>query len=260
MVLGVQYADAVTDDATALADYWPQIRQEFPHLEKQPPLLPASEEFGAKPRESRFQFEVLQSLTPQRYWFSDGGNWLVQVQQDRFILNWRRREPTDVYPRYRAIRRRFEELFRPFVDGLDPERLAKNPPTWCEVTYINQIDAAAPSDASKHVPLSRILRLVKSPRSSVLLPPEETQFQQRHIIPSVDEGGDPAGRLYLTAIPALRAADSTAIYSLTLLARARPDGKSRAAILRSFDQGRDRIVRTFKEITTERMHKKWKLR
>jgi uncharacterized protein (TIGR04255 family) len=259
VVLGVQFSGSVADDALALADFWPQIRDEFPTLERREALDPIDEDFGTTPPAQQVQISL--GVEPRRYWFvSVDGHWLVQVQHDRFIFNWRRQGDEEIkYPRYRTIRRRFEELFRIFAAAVGDELLAANSPNWCAITYVNHIVAADPGSAPSHMPLSRILRTVASPKSSVLPTLEDTIFQQRHLLPPSEPEQAPGGRLYIKANPVVRANDRIPGYALELRVLARPDGKSRAAVMRCFDQGRDLIVRSFKDITTPAMHKQWGL-
>lgn len=258
VALGVQFAGPVADDAVALADFWPQIREQFPGLEKREAMDRIDEDFG--PTAASQQIQINLGVEPQRYWFVSADlHWLVQVQADRFVFNWRLQQGDDPYPRYRTIRRRFEDLYRIFTAAVGDERLAANPPEWCATTYVNNILASSPSEPATRLPLGRILRFVTSPKSSVLPPVEDTAFQQRHLLPPLPSSDDPQGRLYIKATPAFRAEDHLPGYVVELKVFARPDAQSRAAVMRSLDLGRDLIVRSFKDITTPTMHKDWGL-
>lgn len=258
VALGVQFAGAVADDAIALADFWPKIRDQFPIMEKREAIDRIDESFG--PTAPSQQIQINLGVEPQRYWFvSADQHWLVQVQPDRFVFNWREQQDGDTYPRYRAIRRRFEDLYRTFAAAAGDERLAANPPEWCATTYVNNILASSPTNPATRLPLGRILRFVSSPKSSVLPPVEDTVFQQRHLLPPLPPSEDPSGRLYIKANPAFRADDHLPGYVVELKVLARPDAHSRAAVMRCLDQGRDLIVRSFKDITTPAMHKEWGL-
>jgi uncharacterized protein (TIGR04255 family) len=258
VALGVQFAAPVADDAVALADFWPQIRDQFPDLERHEAIDRIDESFG--PAAPSQQFQINLGVEPRRYWFvSADKRWLVQVQPDRFVFNWRRQGDDEAYPRYRSLRRRFEELYRTFAASVGEERLAANPPEWCATTYVNNILASSSADPATRLPLGHILRFVSSPKSSVLPPLEDTALQQRHLLPSRVPGEAPQGRLYIKANPAFRANDQLPGYVVELKVLARPDAHSRAAIMRCLDQGRDLIVRSFKDITTPAMHKQWGL-
>jgi uncharacterized protein (TIGR04255 family) len=253
-VIGVQFRGDASDDAVALADFWPRIRADFPALEKQPPLPPISEEFGA-PSPTETNIQLLTSPPPPRYWFiSEDENRLIQLQPDRLLLNWRKRRPDDQYPRYRILREEFRARYSDLLAALPPARQPEAVPSWCELTYINHVEAAGAAGRT-HRPLSHILRLVSAPRLTAVGPPEDTQLQQRHVVRDDDRG--PIGRLYITAAPALRSSDRSPIYVLTLLARLQPAERSVEAVMAALDRARTLLVDTFKEITTPRMHSLW---
>jgi uncharacterized protein (TIGR04255 family) len=258
VAIGVQFSEPVIDDAIALADFWPQVRGDLPRLEKVPALPPAVEEFGARPR-SAPPFQIVTEPPGQRYWFvSSDGTRLVQVQADRFVLNWRQQRGDEPYPRYVALRREFEKRFQILRQHVPTDKHQLLRADWSDVTYVNYIEAPG-RRPNTHAPLSESLRLVAPPRRS-LPPPEDQQFQQRSVIWTEDAPAQPIGRLHITAIPAVRDKDGVPIYVVTLVARARPTAPSLKAMFESLDRGRALVVRTFKEMTTPRMHERWGLR
>ena len=236
-----------------------QIREENPAFERQPPLPPLVESFDAPHLEQQLEVNFGMVDSP-RYWFTTPDqHWLVQVQSDRFVLNWRRIETADPYPRYRTVRSRFQKLYGAFTAVLDDQRVAANPPQWCATTYINQITAGEPGQPLHRTPLAKALRLVSSPKSKIVPAPEQTHFRQSHVLPPAAGERAPRGRFYIEAGPSIRMTDQVPGYILELKAVSRPDGPSRAALLRCFDAERDLIVRSFKDITTPEMHSLWEL-
>lgn len=255
LVIGVQFRDDVTDDAIALAEYWPKIRNSFPALQKQPPLPPASEAFESS-GEAEPAIELLMAPPAPRYWFvSEDENRLVQLQPNRFFLNWRKRQPEDEYPRYDVLREEFRAHLGDLLDALPEDRRPTAIPTWCELTYINHVDAAAKRKG--HRPLADILRLVSAPPLRALSSPEDTQLQQRHVV--FDDGKRPIGRVYITAAPALRSADKTPIYALTLLARLEPRDPTVDGVMATLDEAHRLLLPTFTDVTRPRMHAEWGL-
>jgi uncharacterized protein (TIGR04255 family) len=258
VVLGLQFSNPVVSEVETLADFWPSIREEFPEVEKRPTLPRINERFG--PEAALGNFEISLGPDPSRYWFTSvDKHWVVQVQPDRLVLNWRKAEEHDAYPRYRSVRARFLRLYKAFVDSIGEERIVSNPPDWCATTYVNNILANSPRNPNGRMPLNRILRLVASPKTNVLPTLEETSFQQKYLLDPLAAGGEPRGRLYVSASPALRTADQLPGYSLELRVLSRPEAQSRAAVMRCFDESRDLIVRSFKDITTSAMHEAWGL-
>src|SRR5579864_3244884 len=108
VVLSVQFARISSLQAAHLGLLWERYRAEFPRTETHPPL-PTVKDFS-KPAlaEAAVRFELRQPQTVPRVWFLNSpGTELIQIQADRFVCNWRRVVPSDVYPRYPYVRDRF---------------------------------------------------------------------------------------------------------------------------------------------------------
>ncbi len=254
VALSVQFTAPTIDEFDILARFWPVIEADFPKHAKQPPLPPAEEDFQ-RPPTGGIEFRLLEGPPPPRYWFfSSDETLLVQAQTDRFIFNWRLIADGQDYPRYRNLRPEFERRFRTFLETAGGAK--EFAPTWCELTYINHVEAPGSSEGA-HGPLSQVLRALNPQPTAASLPPvEDTQLQQRFVM---TDCGAPVGRLYLTATPAFRNDDGAPIYVVTLVARGRPRDATVASVLEFFDQGRELIVKGFKESTTDEMHQKWGL-
>ena len=252
VALGVEFGGPVMAEISATADFWPRIREQYPQADKLPALTSMAEDFNVTTSQT---IEVrLGNGGPQRYWFrSADESYTVQVQENRLALNWDRTADAPVYPRYQAVRRRFHELYQAFTEVADDRLLADNPPAWCAVTYTNDIshpDSADPLSG----PLDDILCFVGRPESDVLPPIEDTALRQRRLIRAAD--GSPRGRLYIEAIPTVDA-EARPGYRLTLRVVCRPDSGDAAGVFRCHDEGRELIVKSFRDITTEKMHELW---
>jgi uncharacterized protein (TIGR04255 family) len=258
--LAVQFGGEVSDEVFALGDFWPRIREEFPHFERQPALPRVEEKFEVPPVSSGtvFPFQFGTGAPPQRYWFvSADSTRLIQVQPDRFLFNWRRVRPDDAYPRFRTLLPEFERLFNTLRESLPEDRRAAATADWCEVGYINHVEAPADHDARAHLPLSGILRFVLEPETEALRPIEDMQLQVRSLIGGEDNA--PLGRIYLSAVPAYRTTDQMPIYVIEMTVRARPAGPAVADLLEFFRRGREMVVTTFRDVTTDEMHVAWEL-
>lgn len=260
VAFSVQLDGAEFDEVRVLADYWPQIRDDFPGHQKQPPLIPVVEQFAPPDRPvPPINIDLLTGAPPVRYWFtSRDGSRLVQVQADRFIYNWRQAPGADTYPRFDTLAPEFEKQFTCFLEAVTTDSVAPSP-TWCELTYINHVDAPG-ATAGVHGPLSRIFNALNTEVTSPTLPPiEDSQLQQRFRILDQEDGQTPIGRFYITAVPAFRAMDKAPIYVITLMARARPSATSTGSVLAFFNRARELIVMGFKESTRPEMHEVWGL-
>ena len=260
VAMGVQFSSPALDEVAVLAEFWPRVREDFPRLEKQAPVAPASETFeGDASAPPGVEVHFGPQAPPVRYWFlTTAGTDLVQVQQDRFIVNWRQVEHTDMYPRYRHLRARFEREYASLTESLGPELGGNTAVDLCEITYVNQIPGELDGVKTQLADVLSILQ-PRSAGSSVLPEIEDSNFQARYVVNRQD-GDDSIGRLYVSAGPATRAPTGKQIYALSLLVRGRPEGQRIEDFLDFFDRGRSLIVQGFRELTTERMHELWGLR
>jgi uncharacterized protein (TIGR04255 family) len=257
----VEFSGPVISEAGALADFWTEIRAEFPDVQKRPRYSPMAESFDLRPQQPQpqIEFRLGEGEAPQRYMFrNEQQNLAVQVQENRFAFSWDETSPGEEYPRYRWIRERFQNLYATFTAAADDQLLAEHPPSWCATTYTNDIDHPDSVDPM-HGPLEDIVRFVRRPESDVLPPVEDTTIRQRRLLR--DTEGNPLGRLYIRAIPTLSPPpESRPGYRLVLRVVARPFEQDEAGVIARQDESRELIVRSFKDITTDKMHSKWKFR
>jgi uncharacterized protein (TIGR04255 family) len=257
VVFSIQFDRDVIDEVGALAAFWPEIKNDYPGLEKQLPMPPAREDFETAHQDPQVQFEMLSAPPTQRYWFlSEDKTKIVQVQADRLMFNWRQVNGDEVYPRYATLLPEFVQLADVFLKSLGDAQRQAATVAWCELTYVNPI-AAAGSGEGTHGQLAHILNyLEKDPEREVLPPVEDTQIQQRFRIKN--GSGDSIGRLYVTAVPGFNRSDLSPVYVLTLLARGRPEaGEFPQSAVDFIDKAHHLIVNGFREVTTPEMHALW---
>jgi len=256
VVLGVQYEPLPALRTPQIGLLWSEFREHFPKLEEHAPLDPMMERFGiaGTPR-ANVRFEMMQKPPVPRCWFlNEAGTELIQVQQDRFVHNWRKVGEGDEYPRYDHVRGTFEQELAIFERFLQKEGVGTLVPNQCEVTYVNHIDAG--DGWSRHGELGNVLTLFAPKYSNAFLPePEEARLTCRYVIP--DEKGNPLGRLHILVDPACRRGDDRPMFLMNLVARGRPDGDGVDGVLRFLDLGREWVVRAFAAVTTPQMHKTW---
>src|SRR5574338_483742 len=116
----IQFGTIPGLDAARLGLLWSVFRRDYPRTEQYPPLPHEVEGFGP-PAVSQVSFSVAQMISP-RFWFmNEKGTRLLQVQHDRFVLNWRKLDIDDeLYPHYFEVLRpalqreysRFEQFLR----------------------------------------------------------------------------------------------------------------------------------------------------
>lgn len=231
--------------------FWGEhLRGEYPQLQEQPPLGLNEESFGGGPPVLEFRLEP--SVPVMRQWFvSEDDTRLLQLQQDRFIQNWRRRSPESDYPRYESLRESFERHFSTWEGFLKANDLGTPTIRQTEVSYINQLlpDSVWKSQSE----LDRVLRSWRPDFGGEGLlndPVEDVRVAWRH---TVSDGIGPYARLYVSVEPVVSGG-----LVLQLTVRGKPRDGSLKTALAFFDTGRERIVKAFTAITTDAMHQRWK--
>lgn len=251
--LSVSFADLEKWNIPHFGLYWQGIRSEYSKFEVRPPLASQIETFG-----DAIESPVLEFLTqpPIRCWFiHQKENRLLQVQNDRFIFNWRKTKPEDGYPRFdEALRGEFEAAWTHFKSFLEAESIPPPQVEQCEISYINHI----PLEGGWRTYTSLVTALTAWPgamnKKDFLPNPEDVAFNTRYLLP----GGQ--GRLHIQLQPAIRNIDGKKVVQLVLTARGRPSSSDTSELLRWFDMGREWIVRGFTEFTSEKMHETWQRR
>lgn len=254
-VLGVQFEPLYELQPAHVGLFWGHFRDRFPKAETHPPLEHTIEQFrNQKPLQVQLQVGAGSEAAAMRFWFiSTSGTELIQIQQDRLIVNWRRGDTHDAYPHFEQIRSLFGDVFEWFRTFIDQEGLGIIRPDQCEVTYIDHI--APDAVWQSHSEMSKVVPAWSPPEDPEIGQLEEARVQARYLIP--DERGRPLGRLAVTVAPAYRRVDGKPIFVMTTTARGRPDGDGIGGITRFFDRGHDSAVRAFYLMTSKAMHQAW---
>lgn len=254
-VLSIQFKPIPNFTIPLFGIYWQQkIRQEFPRCEIKPPIIHMIEEFAPGPsqKSSRIDLEI-PTERAIRYWFVDStGNTFIQLQQDRFILNWQKINETDIYPSYRTIRSKFLSEWKKFCSFAEAENLGGPEVDQCEVTYVNHINYAA--GWNSYGELTKVVAPWSGKTSGGFLPePEKINVNARYAMPNSQ------GRLYVSLQPVIRARDAMEVLQLNLTARGAPASSKTEDVFKWLDIGRQWIVEGFTDLTTAEMHKLWGL-
>ena len=261
VVLGAQFKPIKTLGIPQLGMLWSQLRDRFPKYEQHPPLSHTVERRGVRAQHPNFEMQLISAgaLAPRLWMLNDKGSELLQVQEDRFIRNWRRYDDrVAVYPRYvEHLRPEFEKDLAEFAKFLVSEHHGEPEYDQAEVTYINHIEM---HDVwSTHADIGRVLRGVEPNLSAVSgLIAETTGLRSR--LELRDNAGEFAGRLHISFDAGLLPGEETSprpIFVLQLLARGRPLGPGSKGLFEFLDLGHDAIVSTFDKITTDAMQKAW---
>jgi uncharacterized protein (TIGR04255 family) len=130
LIMGVYFSQPLLGmRAEHVGVFWKVLGKSFPEIEQQPPIkdvyIPAPNE----------QFPL------PRYWLkSPEGAYLVQLQRNAFILNWRS-DAGGKYPHYEGVKELFDQTYLKFADfivselGLPPLAIQV-----CELAYVNLVE------------------------------------------------------------------------------------------------------------------------
>jgi uncharacterized protein (TIGR04255 family) len=132
LAVGVHFGPLNGWQSTHVGQFWTEIAKEFPATEDQTPIFDVTEVPGV---------QVL-NMPPLRRTFmiSEDQNFVIQLQESRFLFNWRRKKPTDVYPRFSSFFDRFLRHWGQFSDFVGRAKLGTLKPTRYELTYVNHIE------------------------------------------------------------------------------------------------------------------------
>ena len=198
--------------------YWGLIKDEYPHTEAQAPLPSQIEKFGEEFwQQSAIRIE-LANPDLNRIWFlADPQTRLIQIQRDRFVVNWRKITGNETYPRYeKDIRPRFVREWERFKQFIRDQALGALEIRQCEVTYLNDIPQG---EGWRNFSDSLDLLAQCSGRASTqfLPPPETLGIVGSFVMPNE------RGRLHFTVQHVMRQIDKKEVLQLRLVARGKPE-------------------------------------
>lgn len=257
VALSVQFEPLIKLTIPEIGLLWQEYQGRFSTIQQHPELETGIERLGVDAKVAKLPGRELMSTLPSpRIWFLDDSEGeIIQIQSNRFVKNWRKRSDSDEYPRYdQHIRGEFLEDLNGFVSFLSKRDIGDLVPNQCELSYVNHIEV---NDVwNKHSELSHILNCwegeyCQDPEIDV----ENIQINIRHILK--DKEGDFMGRLHISVDPGFRNTDDKPIYVVKLVARGKPADKSISNIMDFFDFGREKIVKMFTGITSNKMHSIW---
>lgn len=248
VVLGVQFPPIPRFSDAHAGLYWQRVRASYPRAESQPRLEGPIESPGP-PQPMRFELPL--GIQPQnRTWLiGDTDEYLIQIQNTRFIFNWRQRQKSQ-YPRFEALRSQFATYFEAFLALLRDEGLDEPEVQQVEVSYINWI-AGLPAQAF-FVPAS--VTGIVIPAGKVL--PEDQTLGFRYLLGETDTS---IKRLYVQCQPAFRQeTPAERGYQLSLVYKAaRPSGFGSDELALLLEEGRAIAGSAFTELTTPEAHRVW---
>lgn len=229
---------------------WEKFRKEFPLFEEAAPLVTEIEKFGLLPPRRDIQFQVLgKPDTPRAFFISTCKQWLIQVQADRFGLNWRQLDSAfPAYPRYRSTSARFFSELDKFKSFLKEQDLFLTPILQLELTYVNSIQA---NGMDPHYYFHDMLQPSRVPND---MKQEAVGLNLMH---TVESNGAKVGRLHTVIKKQYSMPSGQESYALTFNEKVFPKSQDPDSISEGFSLMRGHINFCFCSMTREEAHKEW---
>jgi uncharacterized protein (TIGR04255 family) len=248
VVVGVQFPPIPNFQDVHAGLYWQNVRNDYPRTETQP-RLEGPIETDELPQANTAVISIPFGMTQARTWLiSETDDYLIQMQNTRFIQNWRRRR--DPYPHFEAILNLFEDHYTQFRELLSTEKLQEPIVQQVEVSYINWIT---------DLPISKFLKPGTSAEIHINGRPQDPEDQSWGARYRLSTSTDIVERLHVVSQAAVRPIPEmvTGVIFQLVYRAARAEGLSTEEVLRLMSSGRDIIVNTFDELTTTDAHAVW---
>lgn len=217
----------------------------FPKLREQQALPPTAP--PASGTQGFFQFHINLGAPALRLWMlNESEDELLQVQNDRLVLNWRRTLGDDrTYPRYDYLRGVYQRVYADFQEQVAHLNVGTFRPHTAVVSYMNRFELGAGEELKDVIaPLNQSWKLLGN------VTPEITMN-----IPVTS--GDSADALsgQLTAKASIDQMDRKYGYLevITRIGVGEPSGD----VLACLDLAHWSCVDGFDRLTTEKMHQRW---
>ncbi len=232
--------------------YWGRVQDRYPLTESHPPIPQQIESFETDRAQTLSVRVELFNPDLQRSWFlSDPANRILQIQKDRFTVNWRKVIGDETYPRYlKELRPHFEQEWNSFSAFLAEQKVGIPDVRQCEVIYVN--DILQGDDWQKFADSLALFSPWWKKESGSFLPlPENLNVAGSFLMP------EKTGRLHFTFQRVKRTIDGREAVQLQIIARGRPKSSEVGDILAWMDAGHEWIVRGFADLTSPEAHKIW---
>lgn len=206
--------------------------------------------FGDKPA---FRLETADYILPRLWLISENEGRIIQVQNNRFILNWKRAEEKGDYPHFEGIYDHFSRALIRFKEALERRDLSLPKMNQCEVTYVNHIMPLEEDDIWRH-PEACFRRIGASDWRDEEVSGGDLRFVNRY---ELSRGGEAVARLVAEAQPILH--NRKRSYRFVVTVRGRPEDSNGAGSEEFYFWARRKIVEYFSKTFTGRYTAAWQM-
>lgn len=229
--------------------YWNLIRAEFPNTEDAAPVNPVVDTLNG---EMTIEMQFVQLPPLRRTWFlSADGRHLLQLQEDRFIYNWKRIDSGDEYPSYEKVFAGFNDQFEKFCRFLESQALGRPTVNQLELTYVNHIQTESLVGGPSSV---FIVHKPAGVKGRFLPQPQGFKWATGYELP------ERQGGLHVVCQSAKVTGTGSPILRMDLTARGLPSDASREGCCQWFDLAHEWITQGFADLTDPQMHATWQRR
>lgn len=138
VVCGIQFNRLDKMQVKHIGLLWELFKDHYPGFEQKSPLLATIERWDEKGREINVNLTDVPPL-PRIWLLNEDETEIIQIQQDRFIFNWKKNQKEEKYPNYSYVFATFLENLAKFKSFLNSHKLGEINPTQFEITYVNHI-------------------------------------------------------------------------------------------------------------------------
>jgi len=249
VILGVQFEPLQQFRTPTVGLYWSRIRDRYPRVEDQSPLVHLVEQPLVPNPHGHVAVRPIPFLSPRCWFLAEEGQQLIQLQQDRFLRNWRQVRGDEEYPRFVTLADLFRQEWEGFLQFSHEVNIGPVIVDQCELTYVNHIKM--PSGTGLDFSALPEVFPAMGARVDSLPIPELVNWSIRYPLP------DNQGRLHVQMEPGFRPPDMDFVLILTLTARGAPKGGGTEEVIGWFNLAHEQTLRTFNELTGPKMHQLW---
>ncbi|MFD3390075.1 TIGR04255 family protein [Alteromonas macleodii] len=245
--LSIQFRPLESFHVALLGVIWDAFKAEYPKISYESRLEHTIERFGIPFAHAKPSFKLLDKPeAPRTTFISLNEEYLIQVQDDRFVLNWRKTE-SNSYPRHQVLIEKLLKEFGTFKGVLMENGIDSVEPDQLEIINVNHIE-------DDNVSLDKAFDSIMS-NSSIAMSDVEgfsCNFSQ-----FFEYEGKKIGRIYTNLEKAKRKKDLQDIFGIKITARAHPIGASNEELVKLFDKLRCSVNSVFDSVTTAKFQETW---
>lgn len=248
-IMGVQFTPLSKLRVTDFGLFQQSLgEREFSKVEERERLLPIIERSGPLVAERLFQISSAVEL-PRVLFIgpkTEKGQQVIQIQQDRFLQNWRTAAGKSDYPTFEYNCDQFERSFAKFETFIEERGLGTIRIDQAELTYVNHIPIETGTKSWRSA--SNIFRIFRHIESIEL---EGFSFS------GSNWNNELSGRIYLMVQPAQASQSDKTLLDFRLVARGAPAGSSYGSALDWLKSAHVKVIEHLVRMVEPAEYKKW---